>query len=136
MLAEALLPSHPQNISVLKLGKDTLWCRQSEGSHASSKHTTLVTVAAVGASRPPLCFFLLSSSVLKSATSCFLTGTRAAPPSQTRLRSEEDYTETSQSSSLWLELTVPQHDSSVRLTVDGNSVGWYEHNSVCHTRGM
>ncbi|TWW73172.1 hypothetical protein D4764_15G0005660 [Takifugu flavidus] len=111
MLAEALLPSHPQNISVLKLGKDTLWCRQSEGSHASSKHTTL------------LCFFLLSSSVLKSATSCFLTGTRAAPPSQTRLRSEEDYTETSQSSSLWLELTVPQHDSSVRLTVDGNSVG-------------
>ncbi|TWW54841.1 hypothetical protein D4764_0216940 [Takifugu flavidus] len=65
-----------------------------------------------------------------------LSSSGQAPPSQTRLRSEEDYTETSQSSSLWLELTVPQHDSSVRLTVDGNSVGWYEHNSVCHTRGI
>ncbi|TWW54137.1 hypothetical protein D4764_0167720 [Takifugu flavidus] len=51
-----------------------------------------------------------------------LSSSGQAPPSQTRLRSEEDYTETSQSSSLWLELTVPQHDSSVRLTVDGNSV--------------
>lgn len=54
MAAEALLPSHSQNVSVLKLGEDTLWCRQSEGSHASSEDTILVIAAAFGASRPPV----------------------------------------------------------------------------------
>lgn len=55
-----------------------------------------------------------------------------APPSPTHLSSEEVFTETPQRSSLWLELTPPQHDSSVHLPVDGNSVGWYQHNSFCH----